>query len=452
MNELKERCNYLKNKNAYVEILSTLTLAPISWSIEKTSTFFNVTEHQIKRSRMLKKEKGILGIPDKHFHRTISEEEKKIVTDFYLNDKYSRMQPGMKDVVSVKVVPGEKKIKLQKKLLLLNIDELYAKYKDYCVAKLCMKPCGKSKFYELRPKNVIEVGASGAHNECVCEKHENVKLMIDAISHDCEKLLLMDKLVCDVSNPECMLNRCDKCLGNQQLMSHVEKIVTQHQGPVKFKQWESTDRNILLDKEMSLNEFINLLVDKVDKLTTHHFISKKQSKYIKELKENLPENVCLLHGDFSQNYSMIAQNSTQGSFFNPPPQATLHTFLAYITVNGKSVQHPICVISDCTAHNTVSVHSSLNVVLTYLKELYTNLKKVIHFTDGAASQYKNFKNFINLLHHKHDFNLDGEWHFFATSHGKGPCDGIGGTLKRLARRASLQMEANIQTPQALFQW
>lgn len=34
--------------------------------------------------------------------------------DFYLNDKYSGMQPGMKDFVSVKVAPGEKKIKLKK--------------------------------------------------------------------------------------------------------------------------------------------------------------------------------------------------------------------------------------------------------------------------------------------------------------------------------------------------
>jgi hypothetical protein len=83
-------------------------------------------------------------------------------------------------------------------------------------------------------------------------------------------------------------------------------------------------------------------------------------------------------------------------------------------------------------------------MLTFLKELYPNLKKVIHFTDGADSQQKNFKKFINLLHHKQDFNLDGEWHFFATSHGKGPFDGIGGTVKRLARRASLQIAATIK--------
>lgn len=42
--------------------------------------------------------------------------------------------------------------------------------------------------------------------------------------------------------------------------------------------------------------------------------------------------------------------------------------------------------------------------------------------------------------------------FFATSHGKGPCDGIGGTVKRLARRASLQGAVNIQTPLTLFEW
>ena len=71
-----------------------------------------------------------------------------------------------------------------------------------------------------------------------------------------------------------------------------------------------------------------------------------------------------------------------------------------------------------------------------------------------ASQYKNYSNFPNLIHNFEDFNLHAEWHFFATSHGKGPCDGIGGTIKRLARRKSLQSvndsQEDIQTPVALF--
>ena len=31
-----------------------------------------------------------------------------------------------------------------------------------------------------------------------------------------------------------------------------------------------------------------------------------------------------------------------------------------------------------------------------------------------------------------------KWHFYGTSHGKGPCDGLGGNVKRLAAKASLQ--------------
>ena len=71
-----------------------------------------------------------------------------------------------------------------------------------------------------------------------------------------------------------------------------------------------------------------------------------------------------------------------------------------------------------------------------------------------AGQYKNCKNFLNLCHHESDFGLDAEWNFFATSHGKGPCDGVGGTVKRLAARASLQRpyDRQILTPQALFEF
>ena len=84
-----------------------------------------------------------------------------------------------------------------------------------------------------------------------------------------------------------------------------------------------------------------------------------------------------------------------------------------------------------------------------------NLRKVYYFTDGASSQYKNRKkNFVNLAFHMQDFNLEAEWHFFATSHGKGPCDGLGGTIKHEAARASLQrpLEGQIQTALQLYEW
>ena len=90
-------------------------------------------------------------------------------------------------------------------------------------------------------------------------------------------------------------------------------------------------------------------------------------------------------------------------------------------------------------HDTVTVYTFLQVLIKeHIKPTYPFIKKIIYFSDGSAAQYKNYKNFLNLLHHETDFSERVEWHFFATLHGKNACDGVGGTIKRLAARASLQ--------------
>lgn len=63
-------------------------------------------------------------------------------------------------------------------------------------------------------------------------------------------------------------------------------------------------------------------------------------------------------------------------------------------------------------------------------------------------------NFYNLCNFKEDFKIQTEWHFFATCHGKGPCDALGGVLKRNAARTSLErpFENQITTPHELYSW
>ena len=75
---------------------------------------------------------------------------------------------------------------------------------------------------------------------------------------------------------------------------------------------------------------------------------------------------------------------------------------------------------------------------------YQNIVKIHYFSDGCAAQYKNRLNFINLCHHKEDFGIEAEWHFFATSHGKNACDGIGGSIKRSLTKASLMRSISNQ--------
>ena len=108
-------------------------------------------------------------------------------------------------------------------------------------------------------------------------------------------------------------------------------------------------------------------------------------------------------------------------------------------------------------YDTTAVFLYQRCFIAFLKRFLpstTQPQKIMYFSDGAGSQYKNRKNFINLCHHEEDFRILAEWHFSTTAHGKGSCDRIGGIVKRLAARASLQKPYNdqIMTPHQLFDW
>jgi hypothetical protein len=61
---------------------------------------------------------------------------------------------------------------------------------------------------------------------------------------------------------------------------------------------------------------------------------------------------------------------------------------------------------------------------------------------------------ISTSHTMNKMLVSAERHFFATSHRKGPADGIGGTVKRLAAKTSLQKVYNsqIQTTHEQFNY
>jgi len=42
------------------------------------------------------------------------------------------------------------------------------------------------------------------------------------------------------------------------------------------------------------------------------------------------------------------------------------------------------------------------------------------------------------------------WNYFESVHGKGPCDGIGGTAKRMAEMSVKQIKINIQDTNDFF--
>ena len=205
-----------------------------------------------------------------------------------------------------------------------------------------------------------------------------------------------------------------------------------------------------------MDEFVDMFCEKLELLRPHSFIATQQASYYSECKSGLAPREILVTVDFSENYSFVLQDAAQGFHWNNS-QATIHPFAAYFK-NCSELNHlSYVIVSECLHHDTTAVHLYQRRFVAFLQKFLParlQPRKIIYFSDGAASQYKNRKNFINLCHHKEDFGISAEWHFSATAHGKGACDGLGGTVKRLAARASLQKPYNdqIMTPRQLFDW
>ena len=203
--------------------------------------------------------------------------------------------------------------------------------------------------------------------------------------------------------------------------------------------WDSTDRTAMSIISSSLEEFIELLCEKVDELTEHSFIAKSQNAYLKKQKEELKQDEAIIICDFAENYQYVTQDEVQGAHWNKK-YCTLHPVSIYHrTESGSLETHSLCALSDDIKHDVPLVHKCIEFALDHIKSAYPGVKHIKYFTDGCSEQYKNNKNFVNLCEHEADFGLTAEWNFFATSHGKGPCDGIGGTVKRLACSESLRL-------------
>ena len=293
----------------------------------------------------------------------------------------------------------------------------------------------------------------------MCTAHQNVKLMhmaakLDQVCNLSDYKHSMCVVMCNPPRPACYFRTCEECLSQNLLKDHIiEKFEEASIEEVSFKQWTTTDRSELLTHILSYSSFAEKYTEKVISLCTHSFIAKMQSNFLSYKKKELIEGEFAVTGDFSENYSFVVQDAAQGFHWNNL-QATIHPWVYYYKKDQKLEHSSFTIISENNTHDVISVHLYIKSLIHHLKSVFgpQNVKKLYYFSDGCAGQYKNCKSFLNLCHHKNDFGIDAEWHFFATSHGKGPSDGVGGTIKREAAKESLRrpISNQILTPIDLF--
>ena len=72
----------------YKTKIQVLTLTPESWSRRQAAEFFEESEYSIRVARKLKEEKGILSVPNPRHGKTLSEDIRKVVVNFFEDDEF----------------------------------------------------------------------------------------------------------------------------------------------------------------------------------------------------------------------------------------------------------------------------------------------------------------------------------------------------------------------------
>ena len=124
-----------------------------------------------------------------------------------------------------------------------------------------------------------------------------------------------------------------------------------------YTQWDHSDRSTLSKMVSDIPTFIEKLTNSLEDLKPHSFISKSQSKYLSQLKENLNGSSVIFLGDFSENFSFVVQDEVQSFHWNNM-MCTIHAVVIYYK-NGNTLSHlSYAIISEDNTHDVDFVYKS----------------------------------------------------------------------------------------------
>ena len=408
-------------------------------SPRKRKSILEICDHLVKRRKLDNETR-------KRRSDAISDVNVKLIEEFYMSDDISRMCPGRKDYITVKIDGGKEH--RQKRLLLYNISEVYELFKRESIFQV-----GLSKFASLRPLNVQPITLYD-HEVCVCKYHENITLLLDGLhnvlplAHTKPEDLLLST-VCDVQDPKCMDRLCSKCEVKKAVQELFQFDDNKH---VSYYQWYTSDdsRTRKERKECIAADCKQDLIAQLQPFGRHVYNVKRQYNELRYLKENLPQGEVIIQEDFAENFQIKHQQEIMAAHWSNDVVTLFPAVVYYKSERGHLQHASYAIVSNETAHDKGSVYAFNAAILEDVKQII-EVQKVNYWSDGPSSQFKNRYNFSCILYHQQDLGCDATWNFFETAHGKGPCDGVGAEVKRSVWRSILRNAEVVNSPEDVFQ-
>ena len=189
---------------------------------------------------------------------------------------------------------------------------------------------------------------------------------------------------------------------------------------VFWKEWIKTETGHLqIDKKQGcVGELKEDLFSEFSFFKEHVRIKWIQSTAFMEDKKRSDCHVLLC--DFAMAYSCDYQNEVQSALWS---WKCINLFTAALYSKSQVCQ-PFLISTDRQDRGKNSVFTFINALTDYIQ--FEKGDMLIIYTNGPSSEFKNryIVKLVSMLSKK--FQCKVSWKYFATSHGKGVVDGIGG--------------------------
>ncbi|XP_066932919.1 glutamic acid-rich protein-like [Clytia hemisphaerica] len=396
--------------------------------------------------------------------KVLSDEQLKYLDDFFERPDITYTNPGRKDHVYLGKVNGEK-LFAQKRYLLWTLREVLEILND---EKNQLKFTFRQMYKYIKTKKQIIFQGDIPDTSCLCEVCENTCLIAKALlrikkGHPTDPHSIMEKYCCDASDMTCINSTCGECNGikilngwneneksdeseesddseeNDDSEESENEEATSKKGGSKptfvYKAWVRENHKIkktTVTKE-TRDELFKDWETSLATLKKHIHRKREQHAAYVAMKENIEPGTAIIHVDYSESYRNKQQDEIQSAYFGQS-SFSIFTACAYYKADNSDdplVKRSLTIVSESSDHSRVASMSCVKMVIEEIEKSIA-LTKVIAWSDGMGAQFRSRFVFKILSEYRPD--LDLEWHFNEAHHGKGPMDGIGGTIKNVVYR------------------
>ena len=182
-----------------------------------------------------------------------------------------------------------------------------------------------------------------------------------------------------------------------------------------------------MDKDEFYKQWQQTAID----LKAHIHHKRVQVESYNNQKAKLEHGVALLHVDYRGSYKNKQQNEIESAYFGQTSFSLFKACVYYVDEKNSLVKRPVCFASESSDHSRAAALTCIDLVIKEIEKPIP-LTEVILWSDGCAAQFRSRFVFKLLADYRPDIQV--EWNYNEAHHGKGPMDGIGGTVKNVVYR------------------